>query len=91
LHVLISAILGRIRSRPATLSHDADVLRTLTVAAQLQPDLPEATIKSYARAILAGKKGTDLYKAKKALKDACKSAGITAPSDRQLDAWAGEA
>lgn len=66
------------------------MLRALTVAAQLQPDLPEATIKSYARAVLAGKKATDLYKAKKAIKDACKAAGITAPSDRQLDAWAAE-
>jgi len=56
------AAVAAARSRPATLSHDADVLRALTVAAQLQSDLPEATIKSSARVILAGKKGTDLYK-----------------------------
>jgi hypothetical protein len=60
------------------------------VAAHLQPDLPEATLKTNVQAIITGKKGTDLYKAKKAIKDACKAAGITAPSDRQLDAWAAE-
>ncbi len=84
------ASLAAARSRPAELNRDADLLRALTVAARLQPDMPEATLATYVRAILGGKTGADLYKARKAIKEACKSAKIATPSDRQLDAWAAE-